>query len=79
MFKFKVFLLLFFSSVLITGGFTHRHALACELVEYSNYSEVSPNIFISSSFDLGKKYDFLSTVNLGKSVSYTHLTLPTIA
>ncbi|MBL4910759.1 MAG: hypothetical protein JKX78_12205 [Alteromonadaceae bacterium] len=41
--------------------------MACELIEYSNYSKVAPNIFVSSSFNFSKTEELLSMIKLGKS------------
>jgi hypothetical protein len=65
--KFKLPLLFFIGSILVLSGFTQRHALACELIEYSNYTEIAPNVFASASFNFDKKKKLLSTINLGKS------------
>ena len=64
--KLQLLLLILISSTLVVSGFTHRHALACEFINYSNYSEIAPNIFTSASFSLTQKEQLLSTVNLGK-------------
>ena len=65
--KFKLSLLLFIAIVGISSGLTQRHALACELIEYVNYSEIAPNIFVSTTFDLSQKHDLLALINSGKS------------
>jgi hypothetical protein len=52
---------------LISTGFTQRHALACEFIEYSNYSEIAPNIFVRDSFNLNQKEKLLSKIAIGKS------------
>ncbi|MEH6551678.1 MAG: hypothetical protein V7744_17020 [Pseudomonadales bacterium] len=65
--KFKLSLLFFISSILVLSGFTQRYAIACELIEYSNYTEIAPNVFASASFNFDKKKKLLSTINLGKS------------
>jgi len=57
----------FIGSILIFTGVTQRHALACEFIEYSNYSEIAPNIFVSDSFNLNQKDKLLSKITLGKS------------
>jgi hypothetical protein len=64
--KLQLSLLLLISSTFVVGGFTHRHALACEFINFSNYSEIAPNIFTSASFSLPQNKQLLSTVNLGK-------------
>lgn len=65
--KFKLSLLLFIPAIAILAGLTQRHALACELIEYASYSEIAPNIFVSTSFDLSQKDELLALINLGKS------------
>ena len=65
--KLKLSLLLFISFIILLSGFSQRHALACELIEYSNYSKVAPNIFVSSSFNFSKTEELLSMIKLGKS------------
>ena len=65
--KLKLSLLLFISFIILLSGFSQRHALACELIEYSNYSKVAPNIFVSSSFNFSKTEELLSIIKSGKS------------
>ena len=65
--KFKLSLIVCIGSILVLMGFSQRHAFACEFIDYSNYSEIAPNIFVSSSFNLGQKENLLSTITLGKS------------
>jgi hypothetical protein len=65
--KFKLSLLLFIISIFVLSGFTQKHALACEFIKYSNYLEIAPNVFASSSFNFDQKEQLLSTINLGKS------------
>ncbi|XPF94993.1 hypothetical protein ACM9HF_02975 [Colwellia sp. RE-S-Sl-9] len=65
--KLKLSLLFFIGGFFILIGFSQRHALACEFIEYSNYSEIAPNIFVSGSFDLNQKENLLSNITLGKS------------
>ncbi len=67
MFKLKLFLLLFICSILVLSGINQRYALACELIEYSSFSEISPNVFASPSFNSEQKEKLISTINLGKS------------
>jgi len=65
--KLKLSLIFFIGAILILTGFTQRHALACEFIEYSNYSEIAPNIFVSDSFNRNQKDKLLSKITLGKS------------
>ena len=65
--KLKLSLLLFISFIIFLSGFSQRYALACELIEYSNYSKVAPNIFVSPSFNFSKTEELLSMIKLGKS------------
>jgi hypothetical protein len=68
--KLSVLLLFSFSAIVIVGGFTQRHALACELIEYakhSEYSEISPNVFASNSFNRDQQEKLLAVIELGKS------------
>ncbi|WP_422381874.1 hypothetical protein [Marinicellulosiphila megalodicopiae] len=65
--KLSLIPILCFGAILVLTGLTQRHALACEFIEYSNYSEIAPNIFVSSSFNLDQKETLLSTITLGKS------------
>jgi len=53
--------------ILVFGGYTQRHTLACEFIGYSSYSEIAPNVFASTSFNRDKKSELLSTINQGKS------------
>lgn len=64
--KLKLFSLLFLMSAVVLGGVSQRHAIACEFVEYSRYSEIAPNIFVSPSFS-GDSNKLLSIINSGKS------------
>lgn len=64
--KYKFALLIFCGATLSAAGFFHRHALACEFVEYSNFSEIAPNIFVGTSFNRDKTESILSIVNQGK-------------
>jgi len=65
--KFKLLILYIPALLFILGGVSQRHAIACELITFSNYSEISPNIFISSSFDSSQKDNLLSIIDSGKS------------
>jgi hypothetical protein len=68
--KLSVLLLFSFSAIVIVGGFTQRHALACELIEYdkhSEYTEISPNVFASNSFNRDQQEKLLTVIDLGKS------------
>lgn len=65
--KLKLSLMFLIGAVLVFTGFTQRHVLACEFIEYSNYSEIAPNIFVSGSFSLNQKDKLLSEITLGKS------------
>lgn len=65
--KFKLSLFFFIGSILIFTGFTQRYALACEFIEYSHYSKIAPNTFVSASFNLDQKERLLSTISMGKS------------
>lgn len=70
MFKLRLALFFSLSAVVIVGGFTQRHALACELIEYakhSEYSEISPNVFASNSFNSDQNEKLLAVIELGKS------------
>ncbi len=53
--------------MLLLSGVSQRHALACEFIEYSNYTEIAPNIFVSASFNLAHKEELLSQIALGQS------------
>lgn len=57
----------FIGAILIFTGFIQRHALACEFIEYSNYSEIAPNIFVSDSFNLTQTDKLFSKITQGKS------------
>lgn len=57
--------LLFF--VFLLAGLTQRHAIACELIEYSDYEKISPNVYASPSFSLAKKEHLLSLIESAKS------------
>jgi hypothetical protein len=65
--KLSVLLLFSLSAMVIDGSFTQRHALACELIEYANYSEISPNVFASNSFNRDQNEKLLAVIELGKS------------
>lgn len=65
--KLKLSLISFIGAFLVLTGFTQRHALACEFIEYSNYSEIAPNIFVSNSFNIDHKENLFSKITLGKS------------
>ena len=67
MFKLKLYLLFLIIFLLILGGVTQRHALACEFIEYSKYSEIAPDVFVSASFDINEKENLLSTIDSAKS------------
>lgn len=41
--------------MLVISGFIQRYALACELIQYSNYDEIAPNIFVSDRFNVAQK------------------------
>ena len=64
--KFRLSVLYFTGAMLLLSGFTQRHALACEFIEYSNYLEISPNIFAHASFTSDQKEKLLATINLAK-------------
>ncbi len=65
--KLKLSLLVIFVSFIVLGGVNQRHALACELVGYSNYLEIEPNVFVSPSLNEPRTKKLLSILNLGKS------------
>jgi hypothetical protein len=68
--KLSVLLLFSLSAMVIVGSFTQRHALACELIEFaknSEYSEISPNVFASNSFNRDQNEKLLAVIELGKS------------
>jgi len=65
--KLKLSLLLCAGAVLLLSGFSQRHALACEFIEYSNYTMIAPNTFVSASFNFAHKDELLSKITLGKS------------
>lgn len=68
--KLSVLLLCSLSAIAIVGGFSQRHALACELIEYAKhaeYSEISPNVFASHAFNRDQKDKLLAVIELGKS------------
>lgn len=57
--------LLFF--VFLLAGLTQRHAIACELIEYSDYEKISPNVYVSTSFSLAKKEHLRAIIDSAKS------------
>jgi len=65
--KLKLSLVFIIGAILVLAGFTQRHAFACEFIEYSIYSEIAPNIFVSNSFNLDQKENLFSKITLGKS------------
>jgi hypothetical protein len=68
--KLSVLLLCSLSAIAIVGGFSQRHALACELIEYAKhaeYSEISPNVFASHAFNRDQKDKLLAVIEQGKS------------
>lgn len=67
MLKLKLSLLSLFVLTILLGGVSQRHALACEFIAYSNYSEIAPNIFSSSSFNKSQNEKLLSIIKVGKS------------
>ncbi|MFK7863435.1 MAG: hypothetical protein AB8B95_04310 [Pseudohongiellaceae bacterium] len=60
--KFKYIFVFVTSSMFLVGGFSQRHALACELIQYSNYTKLSPRIFVSQSFNAEKQQRLLSLI-----------------
>jgi len=64
--KLKLALLLLCSSTLVLGSFYQRHELACEFIEYSDYAEISPNVFVGASFNFKRKGELLSIINQGR-------------
>jgi hypothetical protein len=65
--KLRLSLLSIIGLILVLGGYTQRHTLACEFIGYSSYSEIAPNVFASTSFNLDKKGELLFKINQGKS------------
>jgi len=65
--KLKLILLLICSSTLVLGGFYQRHVLACEFIEYSDYSEISANVFVGASFNFTKEEELLSIISQGRT------------
>jgi len=65
--KLKLSLLFILISIFLLGGVSERHALACEFIRYSSYSEIAPNIFSSSSFNRSQNEKLLSIIKAGKS------------
>lgn len=65
--KLKLVLLLLIALGATLVGFAQKHALACELISYSNYVEISPNTFVSPSFNLAHREKLLSIINKGKA------------
>ncbi len=49
--RIKIVVVGIFLLVVLAGVFSQRHALACEAVELSDYEQVAPNIFASSSVE----------------------------
>ncbi len=49
------------------SGFSQRHALRCEYIEYTDYSEISPNIFVSPNLNHQQKEKLLSNIKQGQA------------
>lgn len=64
--KLKLFSLIFFVSIFLLGGVSQRHALACEFIEYSDYSEIAPNVFVSPFVNEDESGRLLSIINAGQ-------------
>lgn len=65
--KLKLSLLTVAILIVILGGVSQRHALACEFVGFSDYAEIAPNIFASASFDKNQIEESLSVIQLSQS------------
>lgn len=65
--KLRLVLLFIFIPAFIFGGVSQRHAIACELIEYSDYSEIISNVFASSLIDEENHERLVSLINSGKS------------
>jgi len=65
--KFKLSLLFTFIFIFLLGSISVRHALACEFISYSSYSEIAPNIYSSSSFNNSQNEKLLSIINKSRS------------
>ncbi len=63
----KLSLLIFAASILMLGGYAQRHALKCEFIEYSDYSEIDTNIFVSPHFNFNQKEILLSRIKQGQA------------
>ena len=64
--KFKLSILLGFALIIIMGITSQRYAMACEFVGLSNYSEISPKIFISPTISKNKYDEIISIIEMGR-------------
>ena len=64
--KFKIFVTVIIVIFVISGVVSQRHALSCELIGFSDYVEISPNVFISPKAQKNKHQDILSIISAGK-------------
>ena len=67
MLKIKVVFLFVVGLIFILGIVSQRHALACELIEYSSYSAIAPDVYVSPLFKDNENEQLLSLVRAGKS------------
>lgn len=67
MLKLKLSLLSIFILTFLLASISERHALACEFITYSSYTEIAPNIFSSASFNKNQNGELLSIINAGRS------------
>ena len=67
MLKIKVVFLFVVGLIFILGIVSQRHALACELIEYSSYSAIAPDVYVSPLFKDNENEQLLSLVREGKS------------
>jgi len=65
--KIKLSILLSIILFLSIGVFTKRHALACEFVGLTDYTEIAPNVFLDPKIDPDKHKGFRSLVVEGRS------------
>ncbi|MCW8879052.1 MAG: hypothetical protein OQK04_12515 [Kangiellaceae bacterium] len=64
MHKLKIIIIIALLTLVVTGLVSQKHALACELVQFSDYKKVAPNIFASP--DVEKVSLILRAISEGK-------------
>lgn len=65
--KLRLSLILSFIVFFVASGISQRHALACELISFSNYVEIAPKVFASPAVAIAQYDKLLAVIHAGKS------------